>query len=65
MIYKFKCIEHGIHEVDIPIYKYDEEKDKQQCPICNSIMKRVIEWEGIATGNGQGWFGRSDGSKSI
>ena len=41
-----------------------EEKDKQECS-CGGKLKRVIEWEGIATAEGSGWFGKSDGSKAI
>lgn len=50
---------------------YDNQKDKQICPVCYAVdsnqvlLKRVIEWTGIASGNGSGWFGKSDGSKSI
>ena len=40
---------------------YDKEKNNQVCPDCNSKLDRVIEWQGIATGNGSGWCGRSDG----
>ena len=40
---------------------YDKEKNNQVCPDCNSKLDRVIEWEGIATGNGAGWCGKSDG----
>lgn len=50
---------------------YDSQKNKQICPVCYAVdsnqvlLKRVIEWTGIASGSGSGWFGRSDGSKSI
>lgn len=50
---------------------YDKQKNSQICPVCYAvdsnqvIMQRVLEWNGIATGSGSGWFGRSDGSKAI
>lgn len=66
MIYKFSCKKCGhIEELDIPIDKYSELKDKQFCVLCRSPLQRVIEWEGIAEGSGPGWFGRSDGSNVI
>lgn len=52
-------------ELDIPIDKYTELRDKQRCPFCKNKLQRVLEWTGIATGSGSGWFGRSDGSKAI
>lgn len=62
MYYKFRCKGcNKLHEIDIKMADYDKEKDNQVCPNCNSKMDRVIEWEGIATGNGSGWCGRSDG----
>ena len=65
MFYKFKCENCGkVQEVEIAIKDYDKEKDKQNCS-CGGKLKRVIEWEGIATAEGQGWFGKSDGSKAI
>ena len=65
MFYKFKCESCGkTQEVEIAIKDYDKEKDKQECS-CGGKLKRVIEWGGIAQGNGQGWFGKSDGSNAI
>ena len=62
MYYNFKCKNcHKLHPVDIPMADYDKEKDNQVCPDCNSKMERVIEWQGIATGDGAGWCGKSDG----
>ena len=62
MFYKFRCQKcNKLHQVDIPMADYDKEKDNQVCPDCNEKMERVIEWQGIATGNGAGWCGRSDG----
>ena len=62
MFYKFSCTKcHKLHQVDIPMADYDKEKDNQVCPDCNGKMERVIEWQGIATGDGAGWCGKSDG----
>lgn len=72
MLYKFSCPScNYITEIDIPIAEYDKQKDKQLCPVCYAVdsnqvlLKRVIEWTGIASGSGSGWFGKSDGCKSI
>ena len=72
MDYKFKCqVCRSTIIIDIPIEDYDNQKDKQICPVCYAVdsnkvlLKRVIEWSGIASGNGTGWFGKSDGCKSI
>lgn len=66
MLYNFKCTKCGkAFEVEIPIKNYDAEKGNQICPACGEKMERVIEWAGIATAEGQGWFGKSDGSKAI
>lgn len=40
-------------------------KDKQKCPYCHKKLERVLEWSGVATGSGDGWFGRSNGGKTI
>lgn len=65
MKYNFKCTICGAEEEkEIAIEDYDKEKDKQNCS-CGGKLKRVIEWEGIATAEGQGWFGKSDGSKAV
>ena len=62
MFYKFKCESCGkVPEVEIAIKDYDKEKDKQECS-CGGKLKRVIEWSGIAQGNGQGWCGKSSGN---
>lgn len=51
--------------------EYDSQKSSQLCPVCYAIdsnqvlLKRVIEWSGSATGTGDGWFGKSDGSRMI
>ena len=72
MLYKFCCPTcKYVTEIDIPMSEYDNQKNKQICPVCYAVdsnqvlLKRVIEWSGIASGNGSGWFGKSDGSKSI
>lgn len=72
MLYKFKCPScNYTTEIDIPIAEYDSQKNSQICPVCYAIdsnqvlLKRVLEWSGIASGSGSGWFGKSDGSKAI
>lgn len=72
MLYTFSCPAcKYATEIDIPIAEYDSQKDKQICPVCYAVdsnqvlLKRVIEWTGIASGSGSGWFGKSDGCKSI
>ena len=62
MDYKFYCIkcEKDVI-VDIPMNKYNEEKDKQKCE-CGTPLRRVYEWNGIATGSGDGWCGKSSGN---
>lgn len=72
MTYKFACTTcNKTFDIDIPMAEYDNLKDKQLCPVCYAVdsnqvlLKRVIEWNGIATGAGDGWFGRSDGSTAI
>lgn len=45
--------------------EYDSQKNRQICTVCYAvdsnqvIMQRVIEWNGIASGSGEGWFGRN------
>ena len=66
MEYTFICSKCDNEEVkDIPINEYDEVKHKQVCSKCGSKLTRKLEWNGIATGSGDGWFGKSNGSKSI
>lgn len=61
MDYKFKCEKcKNIFYIGIPVSDYDKEKDKQNCS-CGGKLKRVIEWNGIATGSGEGWCGKSGG----
>lgn len=62
MYYKFKCTACGKEEErNILISDYDREKEKQVCS-CGEKMERVIEWEGIAEGSGQGWCGARGGN---
>lgn len=62
MYYNFKCEScNKVLEVEIPISKYDKEKERQVCPICKGKMKRVLEWQGIAMG-GDGWCGKKGGT---
>lgn len=66
MTYKFGCsVCNTEFDLDIPIEKYTDLKDKQKCPYCKNKLKRIIEWSGVATGSGSGWFGKSDGGKTI
>lgn len=46
MVYKFYC--SCGHEVDIniPIERYDQEKNKQKCEKCGKTLKRKIEFAG-------------------
>lgn len=53
MEYRFKCLKCNTeYLVEIPIDKYSEEKNKQRCIDCNTILQRVLEWSGSATING-------------
>jgi predicted nucleic acid-binding Zn ribbon protein len=66
MYYRFQCTKCKCEEEkSIPVADYDTEKEKQICSNCGAKMQRVIEWNGIATGSGLGWFGKSDGSSAI
>ena len=72
MLYKFACPScNYVTEIDIPMAEYDNQKNSQLCPVCYDIdsnqvpLKRILEWSGIASGSGSGWFGKSDGSKAI
>ena len=60
MHYLFSCTKCNKKENrDIPINKYDTEKNKQICS-CGAKMQRVIEWAGIAeSSNMNGWFGKA------
>ena len=40
------------------VIDYDKEKNNQKCPECNEKLDRVIEWQGIAEGGGDGWYGK-------
>ena len=66
MQYTFICSKCDNEEQkDIPINEYDTLKNKQVCSKCGSKSVRKIEWGGVATGSGDGWFGKSGGSKTI
>ena len=43
----------------ICIKDYDRLKNSQTCSKCGGALKRVIEWQGIASGSGEGWCGKS------
>lgn len=68
MYYRFICTDKNCgceEEKNIPVADYDTEKERRVCSNCGAKMQRVIEWGGIATGSGFGWFGKSDGSSAI
>ena len=66
MFYKFICTECKCEEEkEIAVKDYDTEKEKQTCSNCGGKMQRLLEWSGIATGSGEGWYGKSDGSNAI
>lgn len=72
MNYCFRCPScKYTTEIDIPMNEYDTQKNNQLCPVCYALksnqvlMNRVIEWDGIASGNGDGWFGKSTGERTI
>ena len=58
MNYLFKCVScKKKREIDIPMSEYDKQKNNQVCE-CGGKMQRVIEWQGIAEGGGDGWYGK-------
>ena len=62
MNYNFCCRKcKKNYEIDIKMADYDKEKNNQKCPKCQGKLDRVIEWEGTASGNGEGWCGNSYG----
>ena len=63
MFYLFNCSKcHKNESRDIPMDKYDKEKNNQICS-CGAKMQRVIEWSGIAeSSNSNGWCGKSTGN---
>lgn len=66
MIYTFRCLTcKRDFDIGIPLSEYDKKKNEQVCPDCGTTLERKIEWNGIATGSGDGWFGRSNGAKAI
>ena len=63
MNYNFKCEKCGkTFDIEICMKDYDRLKNNQTCPECNGKLKRVIEWQGIASGSGAGWCGKSTGN---
>lgn len=63
MKYNFKCTNCGREqEKEICIKDYDKVKNSQTCDNCGGTLKRIIEWQGIASGSGEGWCGKSTGS---
>lgn len=63
MIYDFYCKNCGKRrQVEIRLADYDTEKDRQKCPKCGEKIERVIEWQGYASGSGDGWCGKSSGN---
>lgn len=53
MEYRFSCPKCSKeYLIEIPIERYSEDKDKQRCLECNSVLQRVLEWNGSATING-------------
>ena len=61
MNYLFSCTNPKCNKKenrDISMQNYDKEKNNQICS-CGAKMQRVIEWTGIAEGNGSGWFGKA------
>jgi predicted nucleic acid-binding Zn ribbon protein len=66
MNYNFRCTQCGAEqEVEICIKDYDRLKNSQTCSKCGGVLKRVIEWKGIASSsNFNGWCGKS-GSSTI
>lgn len=66
MTYTFVCpVCSKDYDIEIPMSEYNEKKNTQICVNCNTILNRKIEWNGTATGSGLGWFGKSNGDKTI
>ena len=63
MVYNFKCTSCGkVQKKEICIKDYDKLKNSQKCS-CGGTLKRIIEWQGIATSsNSNGWCGKSTGN---
>lgn len=63
MKYSFRCFNcRKVFEKEISMADYDKLKNEQTCDICGAKLVRNIEWQGIATGTGQGWCGKSNGN---
>ena len=53
MEYKFLCKTCGkYHYINIPMDKYDEEKNNQKCDADGSPLERVIEFDGYIGNTG-------------
>lgn len=53
MEYLFCCSKCGNrYSIEIPMERYDKDKNIQRCPLCDFLLKRVLEWKGSATING-------------
>lgn len=61
MVYKFYCECGNEVDINIPIERYDQEKNNQKCEKCGLPLKRKIEFAGSISGHGEGWFGTSSG----
>lgn len=66
MQYKYYCsnCDRNVY-IDIPMSEYNQRKDGNLCPDCKGPIRRVIEWSGVASGSGEGWFGKSNGCSAI
>ena len=63
MKYNFRCSKCGKEqEKEISMKDYDRVKNTQTCNECGGVLKRIIEWQGIASGSGEGWCGKSTGN---
>ena len=53
MEYTFRCTKcKKNYIIEIPIERYSAEKNIQRCQRCNTLLERVLEWNGPATING-------------
>lgn len=53
MEYLFCCSKCGKrYYIEIPMERYDNDKNIQHCPRCDVLLERVLEWNGSATING-------------
>lgn len=40
------------YSIEIPMERYNTDKNIQRCPRCGTLLERVLEWNGSATING-------------